>query len=165
MAWQPTEVIMTQYLLTIVTDHQKSCLKTGAKDERTATENVRCDVWSSRKNLEKPHMGVASTPFLYVWGLRSLHYLSIEIAFDSDTNRSCKSWLFIASHSWRENTRSAPTSIANIWNVSGQVTFLLWPINVVNNYFLLPRARRLEYDEIKTDSVTLNLSYNFLQRS
>ena len=38
-------------------------------------------------------------------------------------------------------------------------------MNVVNNYFLLPRARRLEYDEIKTDSVTLNLSYNFLQRS
>ena len=35
---------MTQYLLTIVTDRQKTYLKTLAKDERTAAENVRCDV-------------------------------------------------------------------------------------------------------------------------
>ena len=39
--WLDHLLLMTSYLLSIVTDHLQTCLKMGARDKRTAIENVR----------------------------------------------------------------------------------------------------------------------------
>ena len=46
-------VLMTSCLVTIVTDHHWTCLKMRARDKRTATENVGCWCFSSRKKLTR----------------------------------------------------------------------------------------------------------------
>ena len=72
--WLDHLLLMTSYLLTIVTDHYQTWLKMRAKDQQTATENVRCwllTVWEwkeLRKTLEK---GGTHTHCLYVRGLRA----------------------------------------------------------------------------------------------
>ena len=40
--WLDHLLLMTSYLVTIVTDHHQTYLKMHARDKRTATENVRC---------------------------------------------------------------------------------------------------------------------------
>ena len=48
-------LLMTSYLVSITTDHYWSWLRMCARDERTATENVRCWCFILReKNSEKP---------------------------------------------------------------------------------------------------------------
>ena len=46
-------LLMTSCLVTIVTDHHWTCLKMRARDKRTATENVGCWCFSSRKKLTR----------------------------------------------------------------------------------------------------------------
>ena len=40
--WLDPLLLQTSNLVTIVTDHHKTCLKMHVRDKRTATENVRC---------------------------------------------------------------------------------------------------------------------------
>ena len=57
--------IVKRTCITVETDHHWTCLKICARDERTATENVRWWCLSSRKKLSKTS--------LYVGGLIQLH--------------------------------------------------------------------------------------------
>ena len=53
--WLDPLLLMTLYLTTMATDHKWTCLKMCARDERTATENVRCwcfILWE-KKNIQK----------------------------------------------------------------------------------------------------------------
>ena len=73
--WLNHLLLMTSYLVTIVADHYQTWLEMRAKDQKTATENVRCwllIVWEKklRKTLEKAG---THTTCLYVRGLRSYH--------------------------------------------------------------------------------------------
>ena len=56
------KLLMTSYLVTIVTDHHKTCLKMRARDKRTATENFRCWCFIVEEKNQKNLSGGGNLP-------------------------------------------------------------------------------------------------------
>ena len=55
--WLDHLLLMMSYLITIATDHHWTCLKMCARDEWTATENVRCWCFIPKEKLRKTLWG------------------------------------------------------------------------------------------------------------
>ena len=60
--WLVHLLLMTSYLITTATDHHWTCLKMCARDERTATENVRCWCFIPKEKTQENLMGGSTPP-------------------------------------------------------------------------------------------------------
>ena len=60
--WVYHLLLMTSYLVTIVTGHHQTFLKMRARDERTGTENFRCWCSMSREKNQKNFRGGQPPP-------------------------------------------------------------------------------------------------------
>ena len=86
--WLVHLLLMTSYLITTATNHHWTCLKMCARDEQTATENVRC--WGfipKEKTPENLMGGCTPPPSLYVRALSHnfililIRKLSLRVSF------------------------------------------------------------------------------------
>ena len=76
--WLVHLLLMTSYLITTATDHHWTCLKMCARDERTATENVRCWCFIPKEKTQENLIG-GSTPPPYPLYVRALSHNVILI--------------------------------------------------------------------------------------
>ena len=87
--WLDRLLLMTSYLITIATDHHWTCLKVCARDEWTATENIRCWCFIPKEKLRKTVWGGIHSPPppLYVRALSHnfiltlIRKLSLRVSF------------------------------------------------------------------------------------
>ena len=85
--WLDYLLLMTSYLVTIVTDHHWN-LSQNARDKRTASGNVRCWYFSSWKILRGCNDIAVFLVYFYLDSL-PVHVLTSSVNHDSGSSRPC----------------------------------------------------------------------------